>query len=348
MTVKGPVPVHELGPTYIHEHLYCDVRSILAVHRYPVVSDAALTIESAAEARWNPGGYPDNYHQTDVPLVLAELEPFKAAGGRTIVEQTPSHLSRNPDVLRYLSEESGINVVMGGGYYLAPTHPGTSERSVESLAAEIIDEWRHGVAEIGVRPGIIGEVGTGDPIHPEEERVLRSVAMAHLETDLPISIHVHPWGFEGLKVLDILLSEGVDPGRVVLGHMNTAISDEAYQLGLLERGVNLSYDLMGFDHALLGVGRYPPSDPDVVGVLVRLAAHGHLDQLFVSQDMGGVKTRLLAYGGWGYAHILQHVIPLFRNSGWGDAEVERLLITNPARLLSIDGLTGATNTTCAD
>ena len=339
MTVRGPVPVSRLGPTHIHEHLYIDFRPFLRLHPYAVVSDEPLTIHTAAEARWNPGGFPDNYHQTDVDQVVEELAPFHAAGGRTIVEVTPSHMSRDPLVLREISERSGVHVVMGGGYYLAGSHPpGTAERSPEDIAQELVREWTDGFEDTGIRPGILGEIGTGDPVRPEEIRVVRAVAWAHLETGLPVSVHLHPWGFEGLKVLDVLVSEGVNPARVVLGHMNTAISDEPYQVELLERGANLAYDLMGFDHSLIGLGKYPPSDFDVVAGVAALAERGYLDQLFVSQDMGGVKTRLLAYGGWGYAHILDHVIPLFRDTGWGDAEVRTLMVDNPARVLRIPGL----------
>ena len=273
MTVRGPVPVVELGPTHVHERLYIDCRPILNLHGYPVVSEAPLTIHTAAEARWNPGGFPDNYHQTDVDQVPAELAPFHAPGGRTIVEVTPTHMSRDPLILRDIWERSGIHVVMGGGYYLASSHPaGTAERATENIAEELVNEWHYGVGVTGTRPGIIGEIGTGDPVHPEELRMLQAVARAHLETGLAISIHLHPWGLEGTKVLDALESEGVDPARVILGHMNTAIGKEGYQLELLERGANLAYDLMGFDHSLIGLGKYAPSDFDVVAGLVALAA----------------------------------------------------------------------------
>ena len=339
MTVTGPVPVSELGPPHVHEHLYMACRPLLRIHDYPVVTSEPLTMCNAAEARWNPGGFPDNYHQTDVEQVLEELEPFAAAGGRTIVDVTPRGLSRDPLILRDISERSGLNVVMGGFYYLAATHPaGTAERSTEDLASETVDEWRNGVDGTGIRPGIIGEVGTYDPVQPEEFRMLRAAAWAHLDTDLPISIHLHPWGFEGIKVLDALVAEGVDPQRVIMGHMNTAIDNLPYQLEMLERGANLAYDLMGFDHSLIGLGKYPPSDYDIVQGMVGLAGRGHLEQLFVSQDMGGVKTRLLAYGGWGYAHTLNHVLPLFRDAGWSDDEVETLIVANPARVLAIEGL----------
>ena len=88
-----------------------------------MVSEEPLTIHTAAEARWNPGGFPDNYHQTDVDQVVDELAPYYNAGGRTLVEVTPSHMSRNPLILREISERSGVHVVMGGGYYLAGEPP---------------------------------------------------------------------------------------------------------------------------------------------------------------------------------------------------------------------------------
>lgn len=340
MTVKGPRPVGSLGPTHIHEHLYLDARPILDAHPYEAVSSDPLTIENAAEARWNPGGFPDNYHQTDVEVIVEELRPFFDAGGRTIVDVTPSHLSREPEILRDISDRTGVQVVMGGGYYLAVSHPEeVASRTPEQLAEELVTEWERGADETGIRPGIIGEVGTYDPLQSEEIKVLRSVAWASATTGLPISIHLHPWGLEGTKVLDVLLAEGAKPERIYLGHMNTAIFEEKYQLGLLERGASLGYDLMGFDHSLIGLGKYPPSDYEIVQGVTGLADRGFRGQLFMSQDMGGVKTRLLRYGGWGYAHILNHVVPLLNQAGWSEADVSTMLVDNPARLLTIPGLT---------
>ena len=41
-----------------------------------------------------------------------------------------------------------------------------------------------------------------------------------------------------------------------------------------------------------------------------------------------------------YAHILRHIVPLFRDRAWGDEEIATLLERNPARLLTITGLKG--------
>lgn len=338
MTVRGPVPVAELGLTLFHEHLHMDATPLLAVHGYRVEADRAFDAEAAAEARWNPGSHPDNYRFTQSALVAAELGRFRDAGGRCVVEQTPPALGREPRTLHRIATDSRVHVVMGAGHYLAPTHePWVADASVDDIAARVVAEWRDGVGTTSIRPGIIGEVGTSIPVQPEELRVLRAMARAARETGLAVSVHLHPWGRTGHDALEPLLGEGLAPERIVLGHLTTAAGDEAYLRGLAERGVGLAFDLFGFDHSLIGVGRWPPSDADVSDTVASLFRAGHGAQVLISHDIG-VRTRLVAYGSWGYAHIPRHVVPLLRERGLGDAEVEQLLVRNPARLLTVPGL----------
>lgn len=68
--------------------------------------------------------------------------------------------------------------------------------------------------------------------------------------------------------------------------MTTAAADTDYLTSLLDRGVNLAFDLFGFDHSLLGEGRYAPSDWDVAHAVSDLVRAGHVDRLLLSQDVG--------------------------------------------------------------
>ena len=212
--------------------------------------------------------------------------------------------------------------------------PGLADQSLERLATEIIDEARDGVGDTGVRPGIIGEIGTGDPMTPAEEHVLRAMAWAQLQTGLALTVHVHPWGRGGHQVMDVLEAEGVSPDRVVLNHAFVDSDQPDYVAALLARGATLGYDMFGFDHALFRVGRYPPSDFEVATVVARLIEAGHAGQLILSQDVC-VKTRLRAYGGWGYAHIIEHVVPVLRDLGVSAEDLDQILVRNPARLLAV-------------
>jgi phosphotriesterase-related protein len=336
MTVNGPLPAGELGRTLIHEHLHMDALPLLAAHRYKAQSTDKLTLENAAEARWNPGAFLDNYRFTEPELIARELRSYVAAGGCAIVDATPRDLGRDPSVLAEIARAAGIHVVMGCGYYLEACHPPRlAECSADAIAAELIAEIRDGVDGSGIRPGMIGEIGTGDPITEAEKKVVRATARAQLVSGLCLSIHIHPWSRGGTEVAALLREEGVDPARVILNHISTAIDDEAYQRTLLDEGYNLAYDLFGFDHSLLGAGRYPPSDAAVAARVAQLFRAGHGRQLLISQDIG-VRTRLLAYGGWGYAHLLTHVVPLLKGHGLSQGEVDAVLVANPARLLAYD------------
>jgi phosphotriesterase-related protein len=216
---------------------------------------------------------------------------------------------------------------------------GLASRTVEDIADEFINEIRDGVGDSGIRPGIMGEIGTSDPLTPAEARVLRAHAWAHLETDVPLTIHQAPWARGGHQILDVLESEGVDLGRVVLGHM-MVIEDMAYQRSLLERGVVLSYDFLGSDHAIFtyGIdvppGRYPPNDYDVIRVVADLVADGFGGQILLSGDIGE-RIRLRSYGSWGYSHILVHVLPLMQALSIDEASIQQIIVENPRRLLSI-------------
>ena len=338
MTVDGPVPVDQLGVTLFHEHLHMDSTPLLAVHGYESEQGRPFDAIAAAEARWNPGSHPDNYRFTQDELVADELAAFRSAGGSTVVDQTPVALGRDPVALKAIAERSGIKVIMGAGHYLAPTHaPWVATASDEELADRLSTECRSGDAETGIRPGVIGELGTSIPIDPEEERVLRAAARAALESGLAVSVHLHPWGRTGSAALDALEAEGLAPERVALGHLNTAWDDEAYLRGLVDRGANLVFDLFGFDHSLIGIGRWPPSDLDVTSTVASLFRAGHGSQVMISHDIG-VRSRLVAYGSWGYGHISRHIVPLLGDLGLDDGDIEQLLVRTPARLLTVEGL----------
>jgi phosphotriesterase-related protein len=314
-----------------------DATPVLGEHGYAPDprSTPAFTAQTAAECRWNPGAHADNYVMTELDAVLEDLLDARDLGVATVVDATPIDLGRSPSRLRELSQRTGLHIVMGTGYYLAASHRRVLVEGEEEQATydRILEEHRHGVD--GVHPGLIGEIGTGDPPTPSELRVLHGAARAAQATGLALSVHVHPWGDAGRTVMEVVADVGLAPDRVILQHMNTAIGDPEYLTELLRTGAHLGFDLFGFDHSLLGAGRYPPSDADAATAVARLVDDGWIDRLVLSQDVG-VRTRLRRYGGWGYGHLLRHVVPLLRERGVDDGGLATLLVANPARLLAAD------------
>lgn len=334
-TVRGPVDPGALGIVTMHEHLWMDASPLLAVHGYEAGGSRAWDAGVAAEARWNPGVHPDNYRLTDVGAAVEELAPFVAAGGGTIVEMTPPSLGRNVTAVREIGERAGVHVVQGTGQYLGATHePWVAEADEPAIAARLIADAADGIDGTGIRAGVYGEIGTSNPVTPPERRVLRALAAAARETGLTISIHLHPWGHEGPVVLDELVGAGMDPERVVLGHLNTAIDRPGELQALADRGAVLGFDLFGFDHSLLGPGRWPTSDRDVAEAILDLLRAGHRDRIVLGQDVG-VRTRYRRWGGWGYAHLLEHVVPLLVDLGAAGDDIAAMLVRTPARLLAV-------------
>lgn len=335
MTVAGPVPVDALGPTTMHEHLWMDASPLLSVHGYAPSKGGPWDLAIAAEARWAPGVHPDNYRLTDAIAATEELAPFVAAGGRTLVELTPPTLGRDPERVRAIAASAGIHAIQGTGQYLGPTHEPWVAAATDALLVErLVADATTGLGASGIRAGIFGEIGTSDPVRPEERRILRAVAVAARETGLAISVHLHPWGHEGATVLDELVGAGADPERVILGHVTTAIDMPGSLRAMADRGAVLGFDLFGFDHSLLWPGRWPPSDHDVARSIVALVGAGHGDRIVLGQDIG-VRTRLRRWGGWGYGHLLEHVVPLLRSLGLGDDDLDAMLVRTPARLLAV-------------
>lgn len=339
LTVLGPIPADDLGLTLMHEHLLFDFRDYW---RPPdaagdlALADAPLALPLMGRLRYDPFLFRDNLVHGDIDLTLAELEPFAALGGRTIVDPTNASLGRDPEALRRIARASGLHIVMGSGYYTEISLDQVfKRRTVDDLAEELIREVERGVGESGVRAGLIGEIGTSAPITGAEERSLRAAARAHAHTGAPLMVHLDGWGREGHRVLDLIEAEGGRPERTILCHMNPSWNDPGYQASLAERGAYLEYDMMGMTFV------YPPAkaSPDDASALEGIRAlieAGFLERVLMSQDVF-LKAMLKRYGGLGYTHLLDTLRPQYPHAGIGEAQLRAILVDNPRRALAFQG-----------
>ena len=46
---------------------------------------------------------------------------------------------------------------------------------------------------------------------------------------------------------------------------------------------------------------------------------------------------LKKYGGWGYAHLLDNIVPIMRAEGFSQADIDMLLIENPRAVFCREG-----------
>ncbi|HEV2122845.1 MAG TPA: phosphotriesterase-related protein, partial [Chloroflexota bacterium] len=182
-------------------------------------------------------------------------------------------------------------------------------------------------------PGIIGEIGTGDPVHPAEAKALRATARVQRETGLAVAVHLAVWGRQGGTVLNILEGAGADLTRVLLCHISEQPVAGEYHRVLLARGACLGFDTFGAEYSLDTVGKRLATDEERITALLRLLEAGYASQIFLSQDVCE-RLQLRAYGGYGYAHLLTTIVPRLRRAGVDQPTLDILLRHNPARLLA--------------
>jgi phosphotriesterase-related protein len=346
MTVLGPISAADLGVTLPHEHLFIDLLAYvdeLGKYQSSEILDDPVELRNLQAIRGNPYGNRLNCILDDVDLACREVELFRAAGGGTIVDVKNSDIGSNPIGLRDVAEQTGVNVVAGVGHYVNFAQ-GAKVRgmSVDQIAGGFLGEIENGLGASGIRPGIIGEIGTTWPLHPNEEKVLRAAAIAHRHSGLTISVHVHPPTRSGHGVLDILEDEGVDLRRVVLGHVDAALAHsdiefaEAvdYHRSLAQRGAFIEYDLCGNSGYFTDGANawWLPSDRERCKAIAELASAGFLESLLISQDVGH-KHYLTEYGGWGYSHVLTGFRAMLADFGIDANGHDQITRRNPARML---------------
>ena len=182
----------------------------------------------------------------------------------------------------------------------------------------------------GVRAGVIGEIGTSDPIAQGESRVLDAACRAQQATGVALFVHLDPWGRNGHAVLDRIESAGAPLDRVVLCHLDPSLGRPSYARSLAARGAWVSIDIWGDEDAYGGRGM--PTDRERAAAVRAAWDEGWAGQLLIAQDVC-TKTQLRAHGGHGYDHILTGVPALLRAAGLPDAAHRMLVIDNPRRLL---------------
>lgn len=354
-TVLGPVPARELGVTLTHEHCLIDLRTYwnppIEVSRR-AAAESAIQMSTIGASRRNPFFARDNLVLDDLDDAIRELTEFKKLGGGAVVDLTPPDIGRDPVALQIIARQTGLHIVAGCGHYIQISHPSTVlNESVESISERLTTELQQGIDDSGIRPGIIGEVGTSNPIHPSEEKVLRAAARAHKATGVPIAVHLSPppsggW-WKGAEVLDILEAGGVMPGRVLLSHLDNALGpDEEFQRAikyhkdLARRGCFIGYDGCGKDHYFPSGSRaaYPsfwcPSDRERAKAVALLADAGFADRLLLSHDVC-FRVELVKFGGFGYGHMLRTFTKNLQDYGISAAEHHRILTENPRALLAV-------------
>lgn len=313
-TLLGDVPATDFDLVSPHEH---------------VLANSSVWFEPGGDGHLSTNPLSDrrNLVLDDEDTMANEVRAFATQRG-LVVECTSSGMGRRLRALRDIAElvHPQVSLVAGSGWYVDhAVTPAERASDVDELTEGLLLDLAGSTA--GIRPGIIGELGTSTPVSSAEMRFLCAGARAQQATGLGVQVHLDGAGREGLRVLECLRDAGADLTRVALSHLDD-VMDVDYCTDLLGSGCFVEFDAFGADWQF--PDQQVASDDERVDLLAELCSRGWAGQLLLAQDIW-LRQRLRSEGGRGFGHLGDSVVPQLLDAG---LPADQLTRRNPLRLLT--------------
>jgi len=233
------------------------------------------------------------------------------------------------------SNQTGMHIVMGTGIYHDARHPesiaGLGDAEIaEMLVRDIVE----GVDGTGIRAGIIGEQGTFTGTMTEREKVVfRASAQAAIETGAAVTTHTH-LGLNALDQIDVLVSQGLSPDRIVIGHLDDGEPDLDLIREIIKRGAWAQFDDIGYEYYTERLKVQMTTDVVRARKLLQLAEEGLTGQVILASDFG-MQRHLQARGGPGLVVLADGFRRTALDEGVPVEVLDQCMITNPATMLTM-------------
>ncbi|HOE33962.1 MAG TPA: hypothetical protein PLG98_11645 [Smithella sp.] len=315
-SVLGPISPEKLGTTLVHEHF---------VFAYPgwLADDTIAPVD------------PKAIFKTD----LAVIKAAQKYGIKTIIDATTNDVGgRDPALYKKLALKTRINIICSTGLYTehegSPAYWTTKAiwgMDISKMMSELfIKEITQGIGKTGVKAGVI-KIGSGPKMSAYETAVHKAAVVAQKATGVPIITHTEgPTG--GVEQADLLLAEGANPKKVMIGHVSNS-KDIEYHKAILAKGVYIAFDRIGLDIIT-------PTDVNVKNI-AELCKQGYTKQIMLSHDTVNVwlgrqtvlpEKFLPAFANWRIDHISQNVLPALKAQGVTDEQIKTMMVENPKNL----------------
>ncbi|MFC2111655.1 phosphotriesterase [Bacteroidota bacterium] len=306
MTVNGPIPATEMGNTLVHEHILVDF----------------IGADSSGYHRWKKQEVADR--------ALPYLEEIVDLGCRTFIDCTPAYIGRDPELLRMLSEKTGLNIITNTGWYGANNDKYIPAKAfkmgIEEIAAGWVREFHEGIEDTGIRPGFIKiGVDRDDTLSLMHEKLIRAAGLAHLETGLVIKSHTGPDG-PALSQLAILEEMQVPADAFIWTHAQSGTLKAWIEAA--SRGAWISLDNINSGN----IEKY-------IKNLLDMKSAGLLNKVLISHDSGWYRVGEENGGRYnGYTVIFKEFIPALKENGFSESDIHLLIVENPACAFRIRNL----------
>ncbi|MEE9910353.1 MAG: phosphotriesterase-related protein [Deltaproteobacteria bacterium] len=315
-SVLGPISPDKLGTTLVHEHF---------VFAYPgwFADDTMAPVDFKANLKTN----------------LGVIKAAQKYGIKTIIDATTNDVGgRNPILYRILAKKTGINIICSTGLYTehegSPAYWSTKAiwgMDISKMMSELfIKEITQGIGKTKIKAGVI-KIGSGPKMSTWETAVHKAAVVAQKATGVPIITHTEgPTG--GIEQADLLLAEGADPKKVMIGHVSNS-RDIEYHKAILAKGVYIAFDRIGLDIIT-------PFDVNLKNV-ADLCKQGYARQIMLSHDTVNVwlgrqtvlpEKYLPAFANWRIDHISKDFLPALKAQGVTDEQIKTMMVDNPKNL----------------
>jgi phosphotriesterase-related protein len=306
-TVRGPVELHRLGPTLMHEHVF--VMQPEPLENYGSVWGAPY---------WD--------EQARVSDAIAKLRRLRDGGIATFVDPTVPGLGRNIPRIQRINAQVDLNIIVASGVYAFLEMPNFLAMRTDDVIVELfVRELREGINDTGVRAAFLKCAVEKHGLIGDVPRILGTIAAASVETGAPVMVHTNAAHQTGIPALEALTRAGVDPRRIVIAHAGDS-NELDYLRAIADTGASLGFDRFGIDH-------FNPT-PDRIRTLTALVGEGYADRIHLSHDGACfydfmVENPFFADEHPDYLFISHSVLPQLLQAGVPQEALDQMLAANP-------------------
>lgn len=337
-TVCGQIPPQQLGFTLPHEHIFWEL-SIYLPKDLAQTDDSdprkrKVSVEVLGDLKYRLQQYPDNVVHHDFDIAVKELQLFKQAGGCSICDCTVRGIPTDITKIKQASQASGVNILLATGAYVNTALSDELNALDKYAMAELfISDFQNGFDGTDIKPGFI-KVGVGD-ISPEADiRNLAAAAIAQKQTGAAILIHQPGVEHRADMMFKALTDHGADLNKVVMCHCDPLLPDLDYIEYMSKCGAYISFDFFGLE-CMLGKTFWLPTDRDRIFSVLELINRGNLNRLLLSHDTV-YKSMLRSYGGFGYAHLPEDIVPIMLANGYTQNWIDQMTVQNPREVFTLE------------
>ena len=303
ITVNGPVSPEKLGLTLAHEHVLVDF----------------VGANDITTGRYN--------RQKVFDTVLPYLKEIRSRGCKTLVECTPAYLGRDVRLLQQLSKDSDLHIITNTGWYGASREKFLPDKVKQFSSRQIADEWireaREGIDGTGAKPGFMKIAVDDVPFSDNINKILEAAAITYKATGLPIGIHTSNGGAPAKQEIKILQSADVPLSSWIWIHAQNE-KDISVHIDAAKKGAWISFDNVSADNM-----------DEYLQRLNTFRSEGLLGHVLISHDAGWYDVVDPSKKIRGYSDIFDHFIPYLEKNNFSKADIDLLLIQNPARAFTV-------------